>query len=307
MKLPKAFAFSDTQDRGNLCNYSPKNLTNERRKYIERRSSHLFSLYQKVMRMLKLFLMLSFFILIMSEYGFAQEFVTNGLISYWTFDKTDMDGETVKDIWGQNNGNTKGKPLSVAGKIEEALSFDGVKDMVEVPINDDLSRIGTDSMTIEAWINAEGPCHGVICGRDYWILHWSSCAPPPVGMIFYVGCGGRRSVSSKTFVKKDEWHHWAGVYDGKALKIYTDGQMDGSVALSGEIGGTGDGHSEWIVFGKDYHDTADRWNKVLIDEVRIYNRALSDDEIMRNFSVNKNKLAVNPAGKLATNWGVIKN
>ena len=237
----------------------------------------------------------------------GEPFVTKGLISFWTFDKEDISGKTVKDIWGENDGTMVGDPQIVDGKIDQALSFNGTSDLVEVPINDDLSRNGSDSVTVEAWIDVQKPCHGVICGRDYWILHWGGCAGLPVTMIFYVGVGGWKSVTSKATVKEG-WHHWVGVYDGKELKIYFDGKEDNSIALAGKIAGTGDGHANFIVFGKDYHTTVnnDRWNQVIIDEVRIYDRGLTDAEVEQNFQVESNSLAVNPTGKLATSWGQIK-
>jgi len=237
----------------------------------------------------------------------GQSFVTDGLISFWTFDQATIKDDLLKDIWGKNDGTIKGKPQIVEGKVGEALSFDGVKDLVEVPINDELSRVDTDKLTVEAWLSAETPCYGVICGRDYWIFHWSKDKTLPTQMNFYDGVGGWKSTTSTSSVK-DEWHHWAGVYDGKNLMVYMDGKKDASTPLSGKISPTGDGHSKYIVFGKDYHTdvNGDRWNKVIIDEVRIYNKALTDDEIEKNFMSDSNKLAIAPAGKLPVAWGSIK-
>ena len=238
----------------------------------------------------------------------GEPFVVDGLVSFWTFDEEDISDETVKDIWGNNDGNMVGDPQIVDGKIDKALSFNGTSDMVEVPGNDDLTQIGTDSVTAEAWINVEKPCHGVINGRPFWILHWSGCADLPVGMIFYTGSGGWRSVSSTTTVKEG-WHHWVGVYDGKDMKIYLDGQEDASAGSAGKLASTGDGTPDWLTFGKDYHTTVnnDRWNKVIIDEVRVYNRALTNEEVEQNFQAETNSLGVNPGSKLTISWGAIKS
>jgi len=105
------------------------------------------------------------------SFGRGEPFVTDGLVSFWTFDKEDISGKTVNDIWGDNDGTMVGKPELVDGKIDQALSFNGTSDMVEVPGNDDLTQIGTDSVTAEAWIDVKKPCHGVINGRPFWILH----------------------------------------------------------------------------------------------------------------------------------------
>jgi len=261
---------------------------------------------------INLFLLLSLIITLLIGYTTAEargeEFVTDGLVSFWTFDKADIEGETVKDVFGENDGTIVGDPEIVDGQIDDALSFDGVDDMVEVPGNDDLTQIGTESVTAEAWIDVKAPCHGVINGRPFWILHWTGCAGVPVGMRFYIGAGGWKSVASNGTVEEG-WHHWVGVYDGKELKVYLDGKEDGSASVGGKLASTGDGSPDWLTFGKDYHTTVnnDRWNEVIIDEVRIYERALTAAEVQKNFEVKSNKAAVNPAGKLSTRWAKIKS
>lgn len=45
----------------------------------------------------------------------------------------------------------------------------------------------------------------------------------------------------------------------------------------------------------------------MIDEVRIYDRVLDEDEVAQNFSVSSNEMAVDAAGKLAMTWGSIKS
>ena len=264
------------------------------------------------MNTMKLFLGLSLVVMVLvglaTEQAIAaKSFVTDGLISYWTFDKKDVKGDIAKDIIGKNDGTIKGDVNLVAGKIGDAISCDGATNLVEVPINDDLSREGTDTMTVEAWLNVEKPAFGVICGRDYWILHWSTEGALPAQMTYYVGVGGWKSVNSQSSVK-DGWHHWAGVYDGKNMMVYLDGKKDGSSAMSGKIAPTGDGHAKFLSFGKDYHTSVNngRWNKVIIDEVKIYKKALSDAEIAQNFSADSNSLAVDNIGKLSTTWGDVK-
>lgn len=47
----------------------------------------------------------------------AAKFVTTDLVSLWTFDKADIEGKTVKDFWGNNDGEIKGAPQIVKGNI----------------------------------------------------------------------------------------------------------------------------------------------------------------------------------------------
>ena len=78
------------------------------------------------------------------------ELVTEGLVSYWNFNKENLQGETVKDVWGENDGTIKGNPKAVEGKFSEALEFDGDGDFVEVPDSEALQIDSTG--TIELWV-----------------------------------------------------------------------------------------------------------------------------------------------------------
>ncbi|MCG8622435.1 MAG: hypothetical protein MJE68_10630, partial [Proteobacteria bacterium] len=57
--------------------------------------------------------------------GHTQPIVTDGLVSYWTFDEKDIAGFTAKDVWGENDGRIVGDPKIVDGQVGEALEFDG--------------------------------------------------------------------------------------------------------------------------------------------------------------------------------------
>ena len=62
--------------------------------------------------------------------GYTQPIVTEGLVSYWTFDEKDLTGFTVKDVWGENDARIVGAPKIVDGQVGEALEFDGANDYV---------------------------------------------------------------------------------------------------------------------------------------------------------------------------------
>ena len=62
----------------------------------------------------------------------AQEFVTNGLIGFWTLDEDTIDGNTVRDVQGERHGEIGGDPATVEGKINKALEFDGNDDYVQI-------------------------------------------------------------------------------------------------------------------------------------------------------------------------------
>ena len=91
------------------------------------------------------------------------------------------------------------------------------------------------------------------------------------------------------------------VYDGKEIKVYLDGKLDGKVARSGNI--NKNDASVWI--GKKANEA--NWLHGVLDELVILNVALSEKEVQENMTGIR--LAVAPSQKLPwapTTWGAIK-
>ncbi len=80
--------------------------------------------------------------------GVEAQVVTDGLVSYYTLDKNDIVGDTVKDLVGGKDGTIVGEPESIEGHLGEALNFGGKPDCVELPI---LFNIGEKPASYEAW------------------------------------------------------------------------------------------------------------------------------------------------------------
>lgn len=231
--------------------------------------------------------------------------VTDGLVSFWTFDKSDMDGKTVKDVWGNNDGTIVGGPKKVEGKIEEALEFNGSSDFIDC--GSDASLDLTDAITIEVWIKPEsagegGPNAGPICkaeaGVDPWSWQLRYNAPGSfMGFQFNANPGGSTWISVQERLSAGKWYHIAGTFDGNNIICYLNGvekQKGKIAAISGGTGRLFIGQDGWVnVFNG------------IIDEVRIYDRALSEDEIQQNYKSTL-QLAVAPENKLAVIWGKIK-
>ena len=84
----------------------------------------------------------------------ARDIVTDGLVSYWTFDHEDIIGNTVKDVWGVNNATIVGTPSIVNGHLKDALKFDGIKDYVNLTTLGDFgAKLGFS--TVEVWIKTD--------------------------------------------------------------------------------------------------------------------------------------------------------
>jgi hypothetical protein len=116
--------------------------------------------------------------------------------------------------------------------------------------------------------------------------------------------GTQRQVDALTDVPLNSWSHVAGTYDGSALKFYLNGVLDSTSDFPTPLEiGTNDLN---VIVGASIDDP--RYFSGVIDEVRVWNRALSEKEIAGNMNKGKGELlAVNKTGKLAATWGLIKN
>ncbi len=235
----------------------------------------------------------------------AGQVVTDGLVSYWTFDQPDIEGKIVKDVWGNNDGTMQGGPEIVAGKINEALLLNGASTFVDC--GNDPSLDLTDAITIEVWMKptseGEGGANaGPICkaqsGVDPWSWQLRYNAPGSfMGFQFNADPGGSTWISVQERLPAGEWYHIVGTLDGNDVRCYLNGVETETKPMSGIASGDGRlyiGQDGWV----NVFDGA-------VDEVKIYDRALSEAEIRQNMNATL-QLGVEPADKLTATWGRIK-
>ena len=111
-----------------------------------------------------------------------------------------------------------------------------------------------------------------------------------------------RALENKQTIKPalEEWHHVASTYDGDKIRQYIDGKLDIEFEPpDGKI------NSIEVVFRIGKAQTGLDGMIGLVDEVAIYNRALTVDEINQDME-NGVFFAVSPGGKLAITWGQLK-
>jgi len=238
--------------------------------------------------------------------------VTDGLVSLWTFDESSIEEKTAKDAWGDNHGTIIGEPKSVNGMIEEALDFDGVVDYVDCG-NDISLSFGSNDFTVSLWfkIAAFIDSHASLIGktRGGW------AAPDVLGWEFALRSGGyyinidniandaKGTIPLKSF-SLGTFYYATFVVDRQngEVRVYTDGEYLSKLNI-GAVKGTLDNnyplHIGWRIWGGFLNG--------LIDEVKIYSKALSEDEIQQNYDTTSQfGTAVEPANKLAATWGKIK-
>lgn len=223
--------------------------------------------------------------------------VTDGLVSYWTLDEKDIDGGTVKDIWGKNDGEIGGSPKVVKGKIGTALKFNGASDYVMIKKDQSLNI--TDAITIEAWVNPDN----VSGGKQIATLWTSAAGYQPwfsdSTFMFRLNNGVGNFDATYLGLSAEVWYNVVGTWDGTTIRAYVNGKEGTPVAMGGKIN-----LPDTNLNIGSYNNGSGEFFKGVIDEVCIYNRALSVAEINQNFVAQG--LAIATSGKLATTWAVIK-
>ena len=255
----------------------------------------------------------------------AATIVTDGLVSYWTFDEQDITDNTVKDVWGNNNGIIVGEPKIVAGQVGDALEFDGAEDYVNLTnLGDFGSHVGTS--TFEAWVKTDFKNDWTTlfkvldagCNMAWAIdVNRSAKSPFPFAedvVHYYVrqesaaGCNDI-AVQIEFALSDGKWHHVVfAITDAGEPKIdiYMDGQpQDVIVGKEKELDTFAPFVEPVYIGAANNRGKVERFFPGVIDEVRIYNRPLTADEVSRNFK-SKIGLSVEPAEKLSIVWGALK-
>ena len=242
-----------------------------------------------------------------AEAGIKAGITKEDIVALWLFD--DGSGDTLKDSSGHgNDGKLIEGPTWDKGKFGGALKFDAnKKQRVKVENSDSLNL--TDQVSILAW--------GLVSdttGNRRFLQKSTEGSDNQYRLLreggffrFDAGPGVSNSRVQSPMFKEKEWHHVAGVYDGKTTAIYIDAKQTASQESTGKMK-----PSDGPLFIGTKHPGApngDYWMG-MIDEVAIINRAVTTAELaqaMKGFGQILNTTAVGAAGKMATTWGQIKS
>ena len=214
---------------------------------------------------------------------------STGLVAAYGFDEGT--GSTVNDLSGNGNTGTLNGAIWTTGRFGGALSFNGSSAYVSV--NDSSSLDLTTAMTLEAWVypTSLGSWRDVIykASRDIYLLMGST---PTASAPAFGGTFSGNSIFGTTGLPVNTWSHLAGTYDGTTMRLYVNGVQIASRAQSGTIA-TSTGP---LCFGGD-SDYGQFWAG-LIDEVRIYSRALTASEIQNDMTTPINNAVPAPPRNL---------
>lgn len=236
--------------------------------------------------------------------------VESGLIAYWSFEQDTITDQTVKDVFGDIGGEIKGDPEVTQGKVGEALLLDGDGDWVLVDskaLNRDYSEI-----SVECWVyinelddswNRIVSLDDMAAGNNNYATLFYDVDDKYHGFaLMATGTGPAFPQDTvEEGIQSEQWLHMMGTWDGEIVKYYEDGELKNSYSISGTV----EGGNLFLCMGTRSDESPGDAAPCSIDEFRIYERALSEPEVKRNFAAEG--LAVESNVELPIMWGQIKS
>ena len=280
----------------------------------------------------------------------ANTIVTDGLVSYWTFDLNNIHGNLVEDVWGENHAEIVGQKNISDGYIRQGLELKGLKNYVVIPNFGNFgSQLGPFTFEIivktsykTSWtpiyrVIEEPHCderdrgHGISINAslDFQNRDFFRGPPRPKNNIvtkedsIHLQRSYRRpngcSSSTSGFpsqISDGHWHHIVYSYgepftdesgnEWKQRFLYVDGEQKYRSRSNTSNRENILPYTQPIYLGAvNTNGKATKNFRGIIDEVRVYDRVLSYEEILQNYH-SRNGLSVEPTQKLPTVWGTLK-
>jgi YVTN family beta-propeller protein len=204
-----------------------------------------------------------------------------GLVAYYPFsgDATDASGNG-------NDGTVYGAVLSAdrLGNADAAYSFDGVDDFIGC----NTLSTPVDSFTYSLWfkpssdLDSSSPRQDFIYGVSYPrpTLSFNSEIDTPddgkIGLYYNIGSDGHIETTTTSW-SSGKWHQLTFTWDGSLIKVYVNGELENQASVSGiHTAGT----------GMTITEPGSNSFAGLFDEVRVYDRALSESEVRETYKTS---------------------
>jgi len=204
----------------------------------------------------------------------AMEFpdLVPSLVAYYKFDEGS--GTSAADSRGGNNGNLTNGATWTTGKSGYGMQFDGVNDYVKLP---NFAKPTSGQISILAWFKATATAQ-----RQIIDMRETSSSGVYLGVNYVAGDvyaainndANLLLLSPSTAFNDGAWHHVAVTYNGLSPKLYADGVLVNTTSASASMVGSTFTSSIGSRYTKD-----SLFFNGSIDEVMIFNRALSASEI----------------------------
>ena len=235
----------------------------------------------------------------------------NTLVAYYPLDEGS--GTVAKDFSGNGNDGTINDNEGdqwVDSKYGKALSFDGTDDYVNNP---SLIGLSTSGLTFVFWSKQLGTRNFFMHPIGIFGGHRATIYVSPNSYRYSYKFSSINGINHEGFIGTfdGEWHLFAVSFDGTNIKCYVDGELKVTVNAIGSI--TGGDSSVFIGTTGNGIAPAGNWFNGIIDEVRIYNRALTEQEIKSIYQIgnpipagNIGRIKLYPSAVLSTGTHTVR-
>ena len=212
---------------------------------------------------------------------------TNGLVGWWPFN-----GNANDESGNGNHGTVNGATLTSDrfGQTNNAYSFDGKTSYISTPNISSLN--GTSQLSMSAWVKVVGFNSNTNCslGCAQYIISRANDVTNGAFQLaivqgtyynFYSNVNSFGTYSpSPTPIPQTNWHFAVVTYNGSNVKLYVDNILVKTLAYSTPLGNS----TAEIMFGRHINNSYPYFVNGLIDDIAIYNRALTQEEITALYS-----------------------
>jgi hypothetical protein len=197
------------------------------------------------------------------------------LVGHWKFDE--REGLVVADSSGNAHGQLAGKPVWTRGKVGGGLRLDGKGDCVRTGFTRQL-----DTWSIALWVQGQrapgnGQPSGPIHREKNFQISWDHVQVENRGAAL-LSVRGKWYPAGFGDLEGGRWYHLAATFDSEKLRTYKDGVPMSTV----DVFGVADDESHALMFGK--HAVSAGYFAGIIDDVRVYDRPLDDQDVADLFA-----------------------
>jgi hypothetical protein len=207
-----------------------------------------------------------------------------GLTGHWGFNEgsgqtaNDSSGKGHDGTLGQNSNSGSDDPTWTTGKSGTGLRFGG-NDLVRIA---DHSDFALPAYSWAMWVKADASPSGALTSQtlsnasEQFVFSWDHTSSSFRTAAAHKAGSTWRSSRITSSLNGGAWYHIAATYDGSSLKVYLNGNLQNSVSMGRPNTTSG---NLYIGSGQTSQSSPVSFFKGVIDEVSIYNRALSASEI----------------------------
>jgi prepilin-type N-terminal cleavage/methylation domain-containing protein len=211
-------------------------------------------------------------------------------VGVWSFETLET-GNIVLDSSGYGNHGTVSGAALVLGmdQMGNALQFDGVDDYVNCGNDNSLNL--TDAITIEAWVKPNTITGGddtIVSKGSWWGPYWFRQVSSSINFTWGTSSTNFDALTQPNFFSVKNWQHVAITKSGNNFILYGNGGLLIAKTSSVEIGSSA---SYYFNIGRQTYEGIYRFDG-LIDEVRIYNTALTATQIQSQYYAGLDRLLV---------------